>query len=169
MDTAQVWNTLGSIQIGTLIAWATVFVVVVMTVFHGIKRLYEFISKAKEMKDTNEKQSKILEEHEKQFREIRECLAKISKSLDEQKGINMRYTRHIIVDACNTALLAGSISVEQLASIEEMYTEYTTIFNGNSYASVLVEKVRGLPIVDVKDNVKIGEKRIEPEVSHRQE
>lgn len=142
---------LSDIKIGALFAWAVVIIAIFTTVTRGIKSIYAFISKYKEMKEMNEHQSKMLDEHEKNFKEIKESLAKISKSLDEQKTINLKYTRHILVDGCCAAIIAGSIQNEQLSSLEEIYEEYRTVFNGNAYVSGLMKRVRALPIVLSKD------------------
>ena len=42
--------------------------------------------------------------------------------------------------------------MSELRSIEEIYSDYTNIYNGNSWAHILVEKARKLPIVyDIND------------------
>ena len=151
MEVTSIWQMLSDIKIGTLIAWTIVIIAIFTTVTRGIKNVYAFISKYKEMKEMNEKQSKTLDEHEKNFAEIKDSLAKISKSLDEQKTINLKYTRHVLVDGCCTAIIAGNIQNEQLASLEEIYDEYRTVFNGNAYVGGLMERVRALPIVLSKD------------------
>jgi hypothetical protein len=142
---------LSDIKIGALFAWTVVIIAIFTTVTRGIKSIYAFISRYKEMKEMNEHQSKMLDEHEKTFKEIKESLAKISKSLDEQKTINLKYTRHILVDGCCAAIIAGNIQNEQLSSLEEIYEEYCTVFNGNAYVSGLMKRVRALPIVLNKD------------------
>lgn len=151
MNVESVWQMLADIKIGALIAWTVVIIVIFTTVTRGVKSVYAFISKYKEMKEMNERQTKVLDEHEKNFVEIKESLAKISKSLDEQKTINLKYTRHILVDGCCAAIVAGNIQNEQLASLEEIYEEYRTVFNGNAYVSGLMERVRALPIILNKD------------------
>jgi len=151
LEVTSIWQMLSDIKIGTLIAWTIVIIAIFTTVTRGIKNVYAFISKYKEMKEMNEKQSKTLDEHEKNFAEIKDSLAKISKSLDEQKTINLKYTRHVLVDGCCTAIIAGNIQNEQLASLEEIYDEYRTVFNGNAYVGGLMERVRALPIVLSKD------------------
>ncbi len=151
MEVTSIWQMLSDVKIGTLIAWAIVIVAIFTTVTRGIKNIYSFISKYKEMKKMNEHQSKMLDEHEKNFKEIKDSLAKISKSLDEQKTINLKYTRHILVDGCCAAIVANCIQNEQLASLEEIYEEYRVVFNGNAYVSGLMERVRALPIILNKD------------------
>ena len=151
MEVTSIWQMLSDIKIGTLIAWTIVIIAIFTSVIRGIKNAYAFISKYKEMKEMNEHQSKMLDEHEKNFKEIKDVLTKISKSLDEQKNINLKYTRHILVDGCCAAIVAGNIQNEQLASLEEIYEEYRTVFNGNAYVSGLMERVRALPIILNKD------------------
>lgn len=151
MDTASVWQMLADIKIGTLIAWCIVIIAIITTIIKGVKSAYTFITKYNDLKEINERQSKMLEEHERTFREINERLGKISKSLDEQKEINLKYTRHIIVDACHDAITARGIQIEKLASLEEMYDEYVNVFNGNSYVSGLVKRVRNLPIIEIDE------------------
>ncbi len=151
LEVTPIWQMLSDIKIGALFAWAVVIIAIFTTVTRGIKSIYAFISRYKEMKEMNEQQSKMLNEHEKTFNEIKESLAKISKSLDEQKTINLKYTRHILVDGCCAAIIAGNIQNEQLASLEEIYEEYRTVFNGNAYVSGLMKRVRTLPIILNKD------------------
>ena len=158
MEVTSIWQMLSDIKIGTLIAWTIVIIAIFTTVTRGIKNVYTFISKYKEMKEINERQSKMLDEHENNFNEIKESLAKISKSLDEQKTINLKYTRHILVDGCCAAIVTGSIQNEQLSSLEEIYEEYCTVFNGNAYVSGLMKRVRALPIVLGKDEDGLEEK-----------
>ena len=151
MEVTSIWQMLSDIKIGTLIAWTIVIIAIFTTVTRAIKNVYAFISKYKEMKEMNERQSKMLDNHEKNFKEIKDSLAKISKSLDEQKNINLKYTRHVLVDGCCGAIVAGNIQNEQLASLEEIYEEYRTVFNGNAYVGGLMERVRALPIILSKD------------------
>ena len=151
MEVTSIWQMLSDIKIGTLIAWTMVIIAIFTTVTRVIKNAYASISKYKEMKEMNEHQSKTLDEHERYFKEIKESLEKIGKSLAEQKTINLKYTRHILVDGCCAAIVAGNIQNEQLASLEEIYEEYQTVFNGNAYVGGLMERVRALPIVLSKD------------------
>lgn len=151
-DTTPIWSLLANIKIGSLFAWVVVIVAIIAAVVKGVKSVYAFITKYNDLKENNEKQTKMLEEHEQTLKEINDNLAKISKSLDEQKDINLKYTRHIIVDACHDAITARGIQIEKLASLEEMYDEYVNIFNGNSYVKGLVKRVRDLPIIELADD-----------------
>ena len=152
MNTSSVWQLLADIKIGTLIAWCLVIIAIIASVIKGVKSVYTFICKYNELKGINERQSKMLEEHKRLIETINTNLLKIGKSLDEQKDINMKYVRHIIVEACHEAIKAKGIQIEQLASLEEMYDEYVNVFNGNSYVSGLVARVRKLDILDNIDD-----------------
>ena len=151
MNVESVWQILADVRIGALIAWTVVIIAIFTTITRCIKNVYSFVSKYKEMKEMNERQSKMLDDHEKNFKEIKESLEKIDRSLAEQKTINLKYTRHILVDGCCAAIVAGNIQNEQLASLEEIYEEYCTVFNGNAYVGGLMKRVRALPIVLGKD------------------
>lgn len=151
MDTTSVWQMLANIKVGTLVAWGIVLVAIITTTVRGIKNVYSFISKYKDMKEINEKQSEMLDAHEKALDDIKQSLQKISDSLEEQRQINLEYTRHMISNACLNAIDAKKIPAEALQSIEDMYKQYVTVFNGNSYVCNLVKHVRTLPIIKSSD------------------
>lgn len=152
MSTTSIWSLLAEIKIGTLFAWTVVIISIIAATIKGIKSVYAFISKYNDLKENNEKQTAMLKDHEDTLKQINDNLNKISKSLDEQKEINLKYVRHIIVEACHAAIVAKGISLEKLASIEEMYEEYVNVFHGNSYVSGLVKRVRTLPMIDLEDD-----------------
>lgn len=152
LNVESVWQILSDVKIGALVAWTVVIIAIFTTITRCIKNVYSFVSKYKEMKEMNERQSKMLDDHEKNFKEIKDSLTKINKSLDEQKTINLKYTRHVLVDGCCAAIVTGNIQNEQLASLEEIYEEYRTVFNGNAYVGGLMERVRALPIILNKDD-----------------
>lgn len=161
MDTQSIWTMLANIKIGTLVAWCIVIIAIITTTTKGIKNIYAYIKKYNNLKEENEKQTLTIKEHEDTLKQINECLEKINKSLDEQKDINLKYCRHIIVRACHDVIVAGNMQIEQLASIEEMYEEYVNVFHGNSYVSGLVERVRKLPIIDYGDDLPLGDTKLE--------
>ena len=161
MDTQSIWKMLADIKIGTLVAWCIVIAVIITTITKGVKNIYTYIKKYNTLKEDNEKQTQIIKDHEETLTKINECLSKINKSLDEQKDINLKYCRHIIVRACHDVIVAGNMQIEQLASIEEMYEEYVNVFHGNSYVSGLVARVRKLPIIDYGDDLPLGDTKLE--------
>jgi len=139
MNTEQVWEILGQIPVGHVVAWGAVICSVVFSVYKAITKLYSFFAKYRSMKEENERQTKLLNEHDELLNEIKE-------SLNEQKEVNLKQIRHAIVDTCDSALSAGYITAWKLKSLEEMFEEYTVVFNGNGYVKTLIEKTRALPI-----------------------
>lgn len=151
MDTTPIWEVLSKITIGQLVAFGIVAITIITAIIKAIKYVYEFISKYKEQRETNENQTKILKEHEEMFRKINENLEKITNALGKQEEINFKYLRHLLVDMCYEAINKGEISIEKSASLEEMYKEYVVVFNGNSYVSNLIDRVRELPITKITE------------------
>ena len=151
MDTASIWSILADTSIGTLFAWGAVIIAIITAIIKGIKRLYVFFDKYKKLKDENDHQSKLLKEHDQTLKEIKESLNNINKRLDEQKEFNFKQIRNSIVDSCYAALSAGEIQIGKHKALEEMFEEYTKVFNGNGYVKGLIKKVNELPIVGTLD------------------
>lgn len=147
MDTNQVWELLSGISVGTIIAWFIVIGVIISTICTGTIKLYKVFTKYKELKDKDEKQTRIIESHDNTLKEIDGALQSIQQSLNEQKEVNLKQIRHTIVHTCEEALEKGEISINKLRSLEEMYEEYVEIFHGNGYVKTLVMRVRKLKIV----------------------
>lgn len=139
MDTQQVWSVLGQIPVGHIIAWGAAICSVLVTLYKTISKAYAFFTKYKQIKDENERQSRLIDEHDKLLQEIK-------KSLDEQRDVNLKQIRHELVHTCDDALSIGYISAWKLRSLEEMYEEYRIVFNGNGYVRTLIEKTRSLPV-----------------------
>lgn len=152
MDTKSVWDLLSSISIGTVMAWIIVIFAIIATLCTGTIKLYKVFTKYKEMKDNDEKQKEIIENHDNTLKDIENTLHEIKDSLDEQKEVNLKQIRHTIVHTCEEALERGEISINKLRSLEEMYDEYTQIFHGNGYVKTLVIKVRKLKVVGKLDD-----------------
>jgi len=151
MDTASIWSILADISIGTIFAWGAVIIAIITALIKGIKSLYVFFDKYKKLKDENDHQSKLLKEHDQTLKEIKESLNNINKRLDEQKEFNFKQIRNSIVDSCYAALAAGEIQIGKHKALEEMFEEYTKVFNGNGYVKGLIKKVNELPIVGTLD------------------
>lgn len=124
---------------------------IISSICAGTIKLYRVFTKYKEIKDKDEKQQKIIEEHDNTLMEIGKCLEDIKESLSEQKDVNLKQLRHTIVHTCEDALEKEKISINKLRSLEEMYDEYTDVFHANSYVTTLVLRVRKLPIVGKLD------------------
>ena len=139
MNTEQVWEVIGQIPVGHVVAWAAAICSIIVSLYKAISGLYKFFMKYKSLKEENERQTKLLDEHDEILREIK-------ASLDEQKDVNLKQIRHAIVDTCDDALSLGYITAWKLKSLEEMFEEYTIVFNGNGYVKTLIEKTRALPV-----------------------
>lgn len=147
MDTQPVWDSLSGITIGQIVAWVTVILAIISVLCTATIKLYKVFTKYKEMKDKEEKQETIIENHDKTLNEIKNSLQEIKNSLVEQKEVNLKQTRHTIVHTCEDCLEKGEISINKLRSLEEMYSEYVDVFHGNGYVKTLVERTRALKIV----------------------
>ena len=150
-DTQSVWKLLSGIPIGTIVAWISVICAIISALCAGTIRLYKVFIKYKEAKDKDEKQEKIIEDHEETLREIEKSLMSIQKSLVEQKEVNLKQLRHTIVETCEDALDKGEITINKLRSLEEMYDEYVQIFHANGYVKTLIMRVRGINIIGKND------------------
>ena len=147
MDTQPIWDSLSGITIGQIVAWVTVILAIISVLCTATIKLYKVFTKYKEMKDKEEKQETIIENHDKTLNEIKNSLQEIKNSLVEQKEVNLKQTRHTIVHTCEDCLEKGEISINKLRSLEEMYSEYVDVFHGNGYVKTLVERTRALKIV----------------------
>lgn len=152
MDTKSVWDLLSGISIGTVMAWIIVIFAIITALCTATIKLYKVFTKYKEMKDNDERQKEIIENHDNTLKDIENTLHEIKDSLDEQKEVNLKQIRHTIVHTCEEALERGEISINKLRSLEEMYDEYTQIFHGNGYVKTLVIKVRKLKVVGKLDD-----------------
>lgn len=146
MDTKSIWDMLAGISMGTVVAWIIVLSTILTIVSSVAIRLYRLFSKYKNLKDENEEQKKLLQEHEQVLSKIDKTLESIKLSLDEQRDVNLKQIRHVIVDICSDAIKDEYIGVNKLRILEEMYSEYVDVFHGNGYVKTLVSKVRKLPV-----------------------
>lgn len=152
MDTKSVWDLLSGISIGTVMAWIIVIFAIITALCTATIKLYKVFTKYKEMKDNDERQKEIIENHDNTLKDIENTLHEIKDSLDEQKEVNLKQIRHTIVHTCEEVLERGEISINKLRSLEEMYDEYVDIFHGNGYVKTLVYKVRKLKVVGKLDD-----------------
>ena len=100
MDTQPIWDSLSGITIGQIVAWITVILAIISALCTATIKLYKVFTKYKEMKDKEEKQETIIENHDKTLNEIKDSLQEIKQSLIEQKEVNLKQTRHTIVHTC---------------------------------------------------------------------
>ena len=74
-------------------------------------------------------------------------LDKIIEKLDKKDSLDFKKLRHSIVQAGESYIEKGYVTIRQLKALEDMFEEYTTNYNGNSYVSTLMTKVRMLPVI----------------------
>lgn len=146
MNTEDVMEVLLNINVGTIVAWVVVIFGLFTTVSTGAIKIYKIFDKYKKSKEKSEKLENTIKNHEDALTNINETLKQIQESLDMQKDVNLKQIRHTMVQTCEEVIERGEISTNKLCSLEEMYTVYKTVFNGNGYVSALIEKVRLLPI-----------------------
>lgn len=147
MDTQPIWNFLSSFSVGQVVTWIIVIGTIISALCAGTVKLYKVFTKYKDMKDKEQKLETIIETHDNTLNEINKSLQDIKDSLHEQKDVNLKQLRHTIVQTCEDCLSKGQISINQLRSLEEMYSEYIGVFHANGYVKILVERVRVLKIV----------------------
>lgn len=147
MDTKSVWEVLAGIPVGTIVAWVSVIAAIIVGICTGTIKLYRLFTKYKNVKDENEEQKKIIQQHDELLARIHTSLKEIKSSLCEQKEVNMKQIRHTIFCECDEAISSGKISVNKLKSLEEMYEEYREVFHGNGSVKIMMEKTRELPVV----------------------
>lgn len=146
MNTQQVWETIANIPVGAIVGWGAVIIGILISIFKGIGKLYSLFKEYKKREEEETLLRDMIAEHDKALGEFRSSLNRIESKLEEQKDVNMKQIRYTIVHTCDDALSEGHISAGKLKSLEEMYEEYTTVFNGNGYVKILVEKTRCLPV-----------------------
>lgn len=151
--------------------WKAVVVFILLLIFvlpeiwkriEIIKEHFGFVSKEENRFMDLEKRIASLEESAKTFydnrihdrevsREIQKDifnqLTSIVAKLDKKDSLDFKKLRHSIVQAGEIYLEKGFVTVRQLRSLEDMFEEYTTNYNGNSYISTLMVKVRQLKVV----------------------
>ena len=151
MTTASIWAQLAEIHIGTIVSWIAVAGAIIGAISGVTVKLYKVFTKYRKLKDDNEKQAETLRKHDTTIGEIKDMLADIKSSLDEQKKVNLEQVRFNIVHTCEDAIAQEYITIGKLKSLEEMFEEYTKVFHANGYVKTLVMKTRQLPVVGKLD------------------
>lgn len=127
------------------------------------KRLHSEISKAEkhcedEIKETETKFDKREHDHWAESKVIRSELEEkvtnldskldlIIKQLDKKDNLDFKKLRNEIIQLGEAAIERGYITIRQLKSLEELFSEYTNTYNGNSYVVTLMVKVRQLEVI----------------------
>lgn len=151
MDTEPIIEVLSNIKIGTVISWIIVIGSLIAFISTAAIKIYKLIIKTHESIEENESFKEMVKKHDGQLQEITNVLTSIRNSLDEQRNVNLKNIRHVIVHVCEEAITSGEISACKLKSLEEMFDEYTNVFHGNGYVKTLVIKVRELPVIGITE------------------
>lgn len=145
-DTKTIWDFLATIPVGTFAGWVVVIVAMISAIVGATIKLYKVFEKYHKISAENERREKLMNEYGEAIKKINASLDDVKKSLDEQRGVNLKQIRHEIVRTCDEAMLANYITASAFKSLEELYEEYQDVFGGNGYVKQLVAKVRQLPI-----------------------
>ncbi len=89
----------------------------------------------------------IRNNYDSRFVNFNDKLDKIIEQLEKKDSLDFKKLRHSIVQAGESYIEKGQITIRQLKTLEDMFEEYTTNYNGNSYVSTLMTKVRMLPVI----------------------
>jgi hypothetical protein len=119
---------------------------VVLTLINIFGWIYKYFMKAYKLKRSDEVFHETVEQHGKDIGLATQSIKELAGMKEELYEINKMILRHNIVSSCYQAIEKGSIEQYQLQSLEDMYNVYTTILNGNSYASTMMHRARKLPI-----------------------
>lgn len=169
MDKGDVIQFLSSLPVGTIIAWASVIIIIITATSYVLAKLYKLFDKYRKIKLEDDEIKQTILDHEKEIHEIEikldddlkmmvqahesklqniaEQLATIQNMLNEQKQVALKNLRHSIIRAGEEALSNGSITIRKLRCLEELYDEYSKDFNGNGYVTTLMTKVRKLEVI----------------------
>lgn len=138
MNSQEVWEVLGKIPIGTIIAWGVVIIAILGAINIGMTKLFGFFGFLQKRKEREENTKKRLQRHDEMLANIDTTL----QSINEAMRKSMRYD---IVRECEAAIANNKIQQGQLRALEELYEAYTGV-GGNQYATTLMKKVRQLPV-----------------------
>ena len=138
MTTQEVWQVLGNIPIGTIVAWGIVILAIIAAVSAAITKLFGVFTKYRDHKAHVENTQERLQRHDQMLENIDESLKEIYEAMKK----SMRYD---VVRGCEAAIAANSVKRGQLRALEELYEAYAGV-GGNQYATTLMKKVRQLPV-----------------------
>ena len=145
MTQQEVWDLLSNLKVGTVVAWVIVLAAIVTVVAIGIKKLFKLFRDYSAYKAGKAKTEARLRVHD-------ETLDKIVQSNEMQTKLLIQVVRSNIIVICQNAIATGYITDVQLREVTELYELYEES-GGNSYASMLMAKVKTLPIKHVLGDV----------------
>jgi hypothetical protein len=141
MTKDEVWALLANLRVGTVVAWILVIAAIVVAVAFGIRKLFKLFRDYSAYTEKKEETENRLKAHD-------ETLTKIVQSNEIQTKLLIQVVRSNIIVICQNAITAGYITDVQLREVTELYELYENS-GGNSYASMLMAKVKTLPIKHV--------------------
>lgn len=141
MTQQEVWNILANLKIGTVVAWCAVIIAIITAVVLSVRRLFRLFRDYSSYTVRKAETEQRLKAHD-------EALQQIMQSNEIQTSLLIQVVRSNIIVICQNALAAGYITDVQLREVTELYELYEDS-GGNSYASMLMAKVKTLPVKHV--------------------
>lgn len=128
-------------------------IAILIAVFAGVKGLYEGIMWILDKLDIyhntrskNERLEQSLKDNTEQIAKINEKLNETAESIAKYFDITKIQFRHSIVRSAEEYIARGYVYTYELESLEDMYQTYHEVLKGNSYVTVMIEKVRQLEV-----------------------
>lgn len=148
MDLDPIKEVFGGVTIATVINWLLAFIACGAFGSYVYKKIEVRVRK----QDEEAEIKKRLEEHDTKLDNISMMLKALQENAEKRDRTKQKELRHAIINAGQQALYHGSITTRSLKSLEELYEEYEHEYDGNSYASTLMLKVRQLPVTHRLDS-----------------
>lgn len=150
-QTQTVIETLSLIPVGTIIAWIAVLTGIIFAIVTATIKLYKVFEKTHQLKEDNDEFRKKVCAHDEQLKDIQSSLHKIQETMDKQEQHDLKKLRYSLVRAGEEYVSTNQITIRQLRSLEEMYSDYHDQHKGNGYVTTLMRKVRALTVIGELD------------------
>lgn len=93
-------------------------------------------------------ESKVIrDDYDNRILNLDSKLDKIINQLDKRESLDFKKLRNQIIQLGEDAIERGSITIRKLKSLEELHSEYTEKYGGNSYVTTLMHKVRDITVI----------------------
>ena len=132
---------------------AAELIAILIAIYAGIKGLYEGVMWILDKLDIyhnsrskNEKLAQTLKDNAEQIAQINKKLMETTTNIEQYFEITKIQFRHSIVRAAEEYIARGYIYTYELEAIEDMYQTYHEVLKGNSYVTVIMDKVRQLEV-----------------------
>lgn len=150
-QTQTVIETLSLIPVGTIIAWIAVLTGIVFAIVTATIKLYKAFEVTHKLKEDNDEFRKMVLDHDGKLISIAESLEDIKKAMNDREKSELKKLRYSLVRAGEEYVSANQITIRQLRSLEEMYSDYHDQHKGNGYVTTLMRKVRALTVIGELD------------------